>query len=145
NLLVATSGGVFGIDKNNKVTQYNNDIVYVLKKSNFYSNLLFTGKESGLSFVLFNKNWKEEDVKNINTQVRSIEEESEQNLWAGTYVSGAINFIYELSHEFKVMNSSANQYSYDKGLNGYEVDVFTYNNELVFSTDMGLMKKINKN
>lgn len=145
DLLVATSGGVFGIDRKNKVTQYNNDIVYVLKKSKYYSNLLFTGKESGLSFVLFNKNWREEELETIDTQVRSIEEESEQNLWAGTYVSGAINLTYELSPEFKVMNSFAKQYSYDQGLNGYEVDVFTYNNELVFSTDIGLMKKINKN
>ncbi len=144
-ILIATSGGVFGINKQDQVTRYNNDIVYVLKKSSYYANLIFTGREDGLSLVNFNQGWKEEKVPEVNTQVRSIFEETEQNIWLGTYVNGAINFNYQLTEDFNILSSKAKNYSYDEGLKGYEVDVFNYNNEVVFSTDIGLMKKLEKN
>lgn len=144
-MLVATSGGVYGINKQDQVIRYNNDIVYVLKKSSYYSNLIFTGKEDGLSLVNFNQGWKEDKIPDVNTQVRSIHEETEQNIWLGTYVNGAINFNYQLTDDFKLLASNAKNYSYDEGLKGLEVDVFNYNNEVVFSTDIGLMKKAVKN
>lgn len=144
-ILVASSGGVFGINKQDQVIRYNNDIVYVLKKSSYYSNLIFTGREDGLSLVNFNQGWKEDKIPEVNTQVRSIYEETEQNIWLGTYVKGAINFNYQLTDDFKLLSSKAKNYSYDEGLKGLEVDVFNYNNEVVFSTDIGLMKKKVKN
>ncbi|MGE0560695.1 MAG: SpoIIE family protein phosphatase [Flavobacteriales bacterium] len=144
-ILVASSGGVFGINKQDQITRYNNDIVYVLKKSSYYANLIFTGREDGLSLVNFNQGWKEDVVPEVNTQVRSIFEESESNIWLGTYVNGAINFNYQLTDDFKILSSNVKSYSYDQGLKGLEVDVFNYNNDVVFSTDIGLMKKSEKN
>lgn len=144
-ILVATSSGVYSIDKNNVITNYNKDVVYALEKSIYYSNLLFVGKEDGFSVVNFNKKWNENKVEGITSQVRSIYEESENNMWLGTYEDGAINFTYQIDGNFEINNPVSKKYSYEEGLMGNEVDVFTYNNDIVFSTDEGLMKKQSKN
>jgi len=140
-LLVATSAGVYSLDKSGTITQKNDDITYTLEKSVSYSNLIFAGKENSFSFIVYNNTWKEFDLDSLKYQVRSIYEESESSLWLGTYVNGAINLNYELSSDFTPENIEFKDYSVDQGLYGYEVDVFSYANDLVFSTDKGLMKK----
>ncbi|TXB65918.1 SpoIIE family protein phosphatase [Vicingus serpentipes] len=141
HLLIATSSGIYSLNKQGVITRQNNDITYTLEKSNYYSNLVFAGKESEVSFILFSNLWKEYSLDTLKYQVRSLYEESENNLWLGTYVDGAINLTYELTADFSPKNVKHKSYSVDEGLFGYEVDVFSYQNEMVFSTDKGLMKK----
>ncbi|MCB9334626.1 MAG: SpoIIE family protein phosphatase [Flavobacteriales bacterium] len=141
NLLIATSSGIYTLDKNGKIIKRNNDIVYALEKSNYYSNLIFVGKENEFSFVVYNNSWKEYKIDTLKYQIRSIYEESDENIWLGTYIDGAIDMHYKLNADFSPKKINLNAYSVDQGLLGYEVDVFTYGNDLVFSTDKGLMKK----
>lgn len=140
HLLIATSSGIYSLNKQGVIHQKNNDITYTLEKSNYYSNLVFAGKESQFSFILFNSTWKEYKLDTLKYQIRSLYEESENNIWLGTYVDGAINLSYELTSDFSPFNVKHKSYSVDDGLYGYEVDIFSYQNEMVFSTDKGLMK-----
>ena len=140
-LLIATSGGIYSLNTVGKIQQRNNDITYTLEKSKSYSNLIFAGKEEAFSFIVFNHHWKEYNLDSLNYQIRSIYEESENSLWLGTYLDGAIHFEYELTSEFVPTQIRFKSYSVDEGLFGNEVDVFSYGNSLVFSTDKGLMKK----
>jgi serine phosphatase RsbU (regulator of sigma subunit) len=141
HLLIATSSGIYSLNKQGAISQRDDDITYTLEKSNYYSNLVFAGKENEVSFILFNNVWKEYNLDTLKYQVRSLYEESENNIWLGTYVDGAINLTYELTSDFSPFNVNHKSYSVDEGLFGYEVDVFSYQNEMVFSTDKGLMKK----
>ena len=141
HLLIATSSGIYSLNKQGVITQKNNDITYTLEKSKYYSNLVFAGKESEVSFILFTNSWKEYSLDSLQYQVRSLYEESENNIWLGTYVDGSINLTYELTSDFAPFNVEHKSYSVDEGLFGYEVDIFSYQDEMVYSTDKGLMKK----
>ncbi len=145
HLLVASSSGLFSINKKNAISVLNNDIVYTLKPSKIYANLVFIGKDNQFSMGVFDNKWKEYAIDSTNYQVRSIYEESENNVWLGTFSNGAINVNYELSSNFKPIKTKVKEYGVKEGLFGYEVDVFSYNDEVVFSTDAGLMKKKERN
>lgn len=140
HLIIATSGGTFSMNKSGKVVRVNNSISYTIKKSEYYTNLLYIGSQNEMSIVVFDRQWKEYKLDSIEYEVRSIFEESESSLWIGTYLNGGINIKFELDEHFKPFNVSHKAYSFKEGLMGYEVDVFSSNNEVVFSTDRGLMK-----
>jgi len=141
-LLVASSSGLFSLDKLGITKPICNDVTYSIKKSNSYSNLIYVGKQDVFSLVVFNNtNFKEQEIDSLNFQVRSIYEESENIVWLGTYVNGAVRLSYTLKSDFSIEEYKFKSYSYNEGLEGNEIDVFSYQNDIVFSTDIGLMKK----
>lgn len=142
-LLVASSYGLLRINKQNEVKQLHDGVTYSVKESATYSGLFYIGAEHNFSIANLNQGkFTKYELKSITAQVRSIHELNENEIWLGTYQSGAIRVRFEIDPNFKPNRIVVKSYSYEEGLLGREVDVFTYNNELVFSTDKGLMRHI---
>jgi serine phosphatase RsbU (regulator of sigma subunit) len=139
-LYIATSAGLFQIASSSNVPELkiNDKVIFSLKKSTYFKNILYAGLENGLEVLKILENRiVRYPVKDINGQVRSIEEENKYTVWLGTYGSRTI----QLKRNEKLIPyyfESVRKFDEKDNMPGYEVDVFKVSGKIIFSTDYGL-------
>ena len=147
SLLVGSNTGIFEIKENGSVTLVGEkfqeivlNVGFKVFQSKHNPSVFYTGEQAGLAgYKLVNGSWElltkngrihKDDFK---YNIRSIEEDSEGNIWLGTYVNG-IAMYNPKTDSIKTFGSK-------NGLpNLNQLQVLDYNNQLFFCTANGFYK-----
>lgn len=147
-LLVATSNGIFFINKNNRIESIGKLLpvnqkfigklnTRILYQSRNYPDQIYIGLEKGMT-AFSNVNEKLSRIEtgvDIPEEIRSIAKDNQGNLWLGTYVSGVIKISPGKN------DTSLTYYNEEHGLPSLrDIHVYNLDDHIVFTTSNGLYK-----
>ncbi len=151
DLIAATSGGVYRVQGKNRegtthhvhsVHQVSGDISNVLQQSGKDKNRIWMGTQKGLSSCYRHEGtgrWQEEPcLENINNAVGTIIEDSDGNLWLGTF-TGRVLFV-RFANPGSISDYDVTTYDQKDGLPHGEIHVFKAANHVMFATADGIYR-----
>ncbi len=121
--------------------------VYEFYQSKKSPNRIFLTSANGLTALRYeNGKWINEGrIKELNDDIRIMQEDSEGNLWLGTFRNGAIKIPYYENPD-EVTADKIKYYKEDKGfLSLKNILVYPFQNDVIFATEKGLYKYDKKN
>lgn len=141
SLLAAADPGVFRVENGQVKKKVIDARSYVLVQSGAVPNRTWVGTEQGLISLYSEtggKQWKKESIfEDITTDIRTIVEDPEGNLWLGTEAKGVIKV------DFPVKGSIAHvvkRYHTPDGLPPQRVGVYRAAGHVMFATDEGVFR-----
>ncbi|MBI3503017.1 MAG: SpoIIE family protein phosphatase [Bacteroidetes bacterium] len=145
-LLVASSGNIYTIDDNKKVSSLFPYGPWILYRSKYDSSRIFLGLNNGFASIYWNgTKWMDEgSILEIKESVRSVEEDKEGNVWLG-HDNGVIKIKFRNNSPGARKNSETQSYSYTKynssaGLPDGTVELQSIDGNVLFFTVKGIYK-----
>lgn len=136
SLLVATSDGLFDLQKNGTIQKVIKERSYFLLRSNKDKNRVWVGTIDGLISVhQENENslWTfEQKFLDPKIEIRTIVEDNEGNLWLGSRSTGVVHLLFPESDT--ISNPIIKKYGIENGLPEGEVNVFFAAGHTMFAT-----------
>ncbi len=146
-LLVATTQGVFILDKNLQIKEniFPKLSFYALHRSKIEPTLVFAGIREGLISLRFEKGkWREElRFENIKETIQNIVEDGKGNLWLGTLSDGLLKVDFQTITPPR--HTTLARYNNSHNLPGGEVKVFNCTDHIIFSAGRKIYRFDEKN
>lgn len=139
-MVVGTQGAIYEIDTNfqiNSITgvfEGKTHNCFSLHASVHHPGRIYLGLSDDLEYIEFADNMWEYTSLGAHDEIRSIKEDSEGNLWLGTYINGLIRV------DFTREDTSLVHYRVENGLpEGLKnIQVHKYGEDLIFATEKGI-------
>lgn len=148
-LLVSSDNGVYQMADNRFILINKAIHSFVLYQSKLYPEIVFVGRAGGLTGLCYeNKQWVIKDTMNLeNDEIRSIEEDTQGNLWVGTWNRQLIKIKISFNSQLHKSNKSPALFIGDKqyynvshGLPDSHVNIEKSKRGLAFLTNKGIYK-----
>ncbi|MCK5220942.1 MAG: hypothetical protein KAR14_05130, partial [Candidatus Aminicenantes bacterium] len=137
-LIFASSSGLYTLE-DNRFNRESSVRIYKLFRSRNYTENIWAGTVGGVSRLdIINNSIALIPVPGINTEIRSLVEDREGILWAGSPTNGVFRLVPGENGEITDLKN----YYINDGLPGKETHVFLINGKAVFATAKGLYKFI---
>ncbi|NIM12294.1 MAG: response regulator [Candidatus Aminicenantes bacterium] len=146
SLLAAADPGVFQVENGQVKRKVINARSYVLVQSGAVPNRIWVGTEQGLISLYSetgSKQWKRELIfEDITTDIRTIVEDPEGNLWLGTETKGVIKVDFAVPPQAggAIDHHPVTPYHTSHGLPSGRVSVYRAADHVMFATDKGVFR-----
>ncbi len=142
SLLAATSDGVFRIDKSSASRKIIPNNSYFLLPSSKEPDRVWVGTREGLVSIYFNSEddrWqKEQEIKSINQEIRTIVEDDKGKLWLGTMSRGVLRV--DFPDAGTISRTTVKRYHTSHRLPAGEVSVFKAATHVMFASEEGVFR-----
>jgi signal transduction histidine kinase/ligand-binding sensor domain-containing protein len=139
-LLVATKDGIYEIHNKKLLKITSERTSLFMNQSKTDSSIIYVGFSENVGFLKYENNKFRfiGEIPNSGISIRSIKEDKNGNIWAGTFRHG----ITKIVPSKKILEPSAiKKYTLEDGFPSLKnILIYTFKNELVFATSNGLYK-----